>query len=277
MVLSGLLFVGVAVSVRYVGTRVPAAEGAFLRYLVGTLLLIPVFLKLPRSNVRLLASRILLVRGLLHGLGVMFWFFAMARIPLAEVTALSYLTPVLMTIGAAIFFGERLYTRRILAIFFGLVGVFVILRPGFTSISVGQIAQLLTAPLFAASLLLTKKLTSDTPITVIVTSLSVICTVALLPVALLDWVTPNRLELFLLSLTAVFATAGHFTLTKALALAPVAVIQPASFLQLLWATLFGVILFDDAIDAYVVLGGAILIASITYIAHRESVAAKKDS
>jgi len=277
MVLSGLMFVGVAVSVRYVGIRIPAPEGAFLRYLVGTLLLLPVFLKLSGSQFKLLGSKILLTRGLLHGLGVMLWFYAMARIPLAEVTALSYLTPVLMTIGAAVFFGERLYARRILAIFFGLVGVFIILRPGFTSISMGQIAQVLTAPLFAASLLLTKRLTDDTPITLIVTSLSVICTLALLPVALLNWVTPNLIEFLLLSLTAVFATAGHFTLTKALALAPVAVIQPASFLQLLWATLFGVLLFGDAIDGYVVLGGAILIGSITYIAHRESVAKKEHS
>ncbi len=272
MALSGLCFVGVTVIVRYVGTRIPAPEAAFIRYIVGALILAPVYWRMLSGNLRVVARKTLIVRGVVHGLGVCLWFFAMARIPIAEVTALSYLTPVLMTIGAALFFGEKLYTRRILAILFGLIGVFIILRPGFTSISIGQVAQLITAPLFAASILITKKLTDTDELSVIVASLSVICSITLLPLALLNWVTPNPVELLLLSLTAVFATAGHITLTKAITLAPISVVQPVTFLQLLWATLLGVWLFGEAIDQYVILGGTILVVSISYIAHRESVA-----
>jgi len=215
------------------------------------------------------------VRGVVHGLGVCLWFFAMARIPIAEVTALSYLTPVLMTIGAAVFFGEKLYARRIMAIFFGLLGVFIILRPGFTQISIGQFAQLLTAPLFAASMLLTKRLTRTEQLTVIVASLSIICAITLFPFALMNWVNPNMIELALLALTGALATIGHFTLTKALSLAPISVLQPVTFLQLLWATLFGVLLFSESIDGFVVAGGSILVLSTSYIAHRESVASSK--
>lgn len=272
MLLSGLCFVGVTVSVRYVGTRIPAPEAAFIRYVVGTLFLAPILLRIVRGQLAVHAWNTLLVRGVIHGIGVCLWFFAMARIPIAEVTALSYLTPVLMTIGAAVFFGEKLYTRRIMAIVFGLLGVFIILRPGFSQISIGQIAQLITAPLFAASLLLTKKLTSTEQLSVIVATLSIICSITLLPVALMNWVRPDVTELALLSLTGVLATIGHFTLTRALTLAPVSVLQPVSFLQLLWATLFGVLLFGESIDGFVVLGGSILVISISYIAHRESVA-----
>lgn len=277
MALSGLCFVGVSVVVRYVGTRIPAPEAAFIRYAVGTLLLAPVLLQIVRGSVIVHARKTLLIRGFIHGVGVCLWFFAMARIPIAEVTALSYLTPVLMTIGAAVFFGEKLYARRILAILFGLLGVFIILRPGFSSISIGQVAQLLAAPLFAASLLLTKKLTATDQLTVIIATLSIICTITLLPLALLNWVTPNLTDFLLLSLTAVFATGGHFMLTRALSLAPISVIQPVTFLQLLWATLFGVWLFDESIDRFVVIGGTILVVSISYIAHRESVARKQNS
>lgn len=274
MALSGLCFVGVTVVVRYIGTRIPAPEAAFIRYAVGTLILAPVLFQVIRGSIVVHAWKTLLVRGVIHGIGVCLWFFAMARIPIAEVTALSYLTPVLMTIGAAVFFGEKLYTRRILAILFGLLGVFIILRPGFSSISIGQIAQLLTAPLFAASLLLTKKLTNTDKLSVIVASLSIICTLTLLPVAMMTWVSPNLIELGLLSLTAVLATAGHFLLTRAFTLAPISVIQPVTFLQLLWATLFGVWLFGESIDRFVVIGGTILVGSISYIAHRESIARK---
>jgi len=272
MLVSGLCFVGVTVSVRYVGTRIPAPEAAFIRYVVGTLFLLPVLLRIVRKQLVVQAWNTLVVRGVIHGVGVCLWFFAMARIPIAEVTALSYLTPILMTIGAAVFFGEKLYTRRIAAIVFGLLGVFIILRPGFSEISIGQVAQLITAPLFAASLLLTKKLTSTEQLSVIVATLSIICSITLLPFALMNWVKPDGIELALLSLTGALATIGHFTLTRALALAPVSVLQPVSFLQLLWATLFGVLLFGESIDGFVVLGGSILVISISYIAHREAVA-----
>jgi len=272
MLFSGLCFVGVTVSVRYVGTRIPAPEAAFIRYAVGTLFLTPILLQIARRQLIVHAWKTLLVRGVVHGVGVCLWFFAMARIPIAEVTALSYLTPILMTIGAAVFFGEKLYTRRIMAIVFGLLGVFIILRPGFTDISIGQVAQLITAPLFAASLLLTKKLISTEQLSVIVATLSIICAITLLPVALINWVRPDTTELALLSLTGALATIGHFTLTRALALAPVSVLQPVSFLQLLWATLFGVLLFAESIDVFVFIGGGILVVSISYIAHRESIA-----
>jgi len=272
MLLSGLCFVGVTVVVRYIGTRIPAPEAAFIRYAVGSLILAPVLLNIARGKLQVHNWKLISIRGVVHGIGVCLWFFAMARVPIAEVTALSYLTPVLMTIGAAIFFGEKLYTRRILAIVFGLIGVFIILRPGFSPISIGQIAQLVTAPLFAASILVTKKLTSTEQLSVIVATLSIICTFTLLPLAVVNWVQPNLTEVLLLSLTAVFATAGHFTLTQALKLAPISVLQPITFLQLLWATLFGVLLFGETIDAYVILGGTILVASTSYIAHREAVA-----
>jgi len=272
MALSGLCFVGVTVVVRYIGTRVPAPEAAFIRYVAGVVLLAPVLIRILRGNTKVVAWKTLIVRGIVHGLGVCLWFFAMARIPIAEVTALSYLTPVLMTIGAAIFFGEKLYARRLLAIAFGLIGVFIILRPGFSSISIGQVAQLFTAPLFAASILMTKKLIDTDQLSVIVASLSVICAITLFPLALLNWVTPNLTELALLSLTGLLATLGHVTLTKAISLAPISVIQPVTFLQLLWATILGVLLFGESIDSYVVLGGTILVVSISYIAHRESIA-----
>jgi len=179
MLLSGLCFVGVTVCVRYVGTRIPAPEAAFIRYVAGTLFLLPVLLQIVRGQLLVHAWYTLLVRGVIHGAGVCLWFFAMARTPIAEVTALSYLTPILMTIGAAVFFGEKLYTRRIMAIVFGLLGVFIILRPGFSEISIGQVALLVTAPLFAASMLLTKKLTSTEQLTVIVATLSIICSITL--------------------------------------------------------------------------------------------------
>ena len=272
MLMTGLCFVGVTIMVRYIGTRIPAPEAAFLRYAFGTLFLLPVIIQLIKGVAIINSWRIMLLRGVLHGIGVILWFYAMARIPIAEVTALGYITPVFITIGAALFLKEKLHIRRILAVFFGLVGVIIILRPGLSEISSGQIAQLIAAPLFAASMLMTKKMTSNESLSVIVTGLSIVCTLTLLVPALGNWVAPNITEIILLALTAVFATLGHYTMTRAFNLAPLSVLQPVSFLQLLWATLFGVILFGESIDIFVVIGGTVLVISTSYIAYRESVA-----
>ncbi|MBX2824858.1 MAG: DMT family transporter [Gammaproteobacteria bacterium] len=277
MLLSGLCFVGVTVSVRYVGPEVPAAQAAFLRYVLGTVMLAPVFYQLYRGQQQVSSWRIMIIRGVTHGIGVILWFYAMARIPIAEVTALGYLTPVLITAGAALFFGEKLHLRRIMAIVVGLVGVMIILRPGINAISEGQIAQLLATPLFAASLLLTKRMTSTESLTVIVAGLSLVCSVTLLPPALAVWVHRTPFQVFMLTITALLATIGHFTMTKAFSLAPITTLQPISFLQLLWATLFGALLFAESLNIYVFIGGALLVGATTYIAHREAIAARNNA
>ena len=138
------------------------------------------------------------------------------------------------------------------AVIIGFIGVLVILRPGFQELSVGQLAQLATTPLFAASFILTKKLTSTDSNTVIVAVLSLVCTLTLFLPAAFSWSPVSLREYVLLFLTAGFATLGHFTLTHAFRCAPIAALQPVSYLQLIWATLLGVMLFGDLIDIYAV-------------------------
>ena len=276
MFITGLCFLSVTITVRYIGPRIPAAESAFIRYLVGTLLLLPVYYRIVTGTLRFEASTMMGLRGVAHGLGVILWFFAMARIPIAEVTALGYLTPIVITLGAGIFLHEKLHARRLIAVAVGFIGMLVIVRPGFSEISIGQIAQIATAPLFAISMILAKKLTQQSDPLAIVAGLSFVCTLTLLVPALVNWVTPTWLEVLLLSVTALFATVGHYTMTLAFRCAPLSALQPISFLQLVWASLAGVVLFAEAIDVYVVLGGAILVLSASYIAYREAQLERQD-
>ncbi|MDP1575625.1 MAG: EamA family transporter, partial [Cypionkella sp.] len=100
MVLSGLSFVGVNGIVRYLGTDLPAAQSAFLRFAFGVLLLAPVLPGLARG----MSGQVLRLfawRGVMHTIAVLFWFYAMARIPVAHATAIGYLNPVLMLIAGA--------------------------------------------------------------------------------------------------------------------------------------------------------------------------------
>ncbi len=270
MVFTGVLFVMVTGLVKYLGPTMPAPQAAFLRYALGLILLVPM---LPfREGLRLQKHQLRLSvwRGVLHSGAVTLWFFAMARIPIADVTAMNYMAPIYVTIGAALFLGERLALRRLGAIAFALLGVIIILRPGFREIGAGHIAMVLATLFFGASYLLAKRLTDEMPAGLVVVLLSVIVTIALLPMALVVWVPPSGFDLIILFLVACIATLGHYTMTLAFKATSISVTQPVTFLQLVWAVTLGVVVFGEAVDPFVVLGGVIILGSVTFISWREA-------
>ncbi|SEL01178.1 DMT family transporter [Roseovarius nanhaiticus] len=270
MVVTGILFVGVTALVKTIGPRIPAAESAFLRYALGLVLLIPAIPAMRRARITPRLWTIFTIRGAVHTVGVMLWFYAMARIPIADVTAMNYLSPIYVTIGAALFLGERLAMRRLIAVLVALLGAVIILRPGLREVGPGHLAMLVTAIGFGGSYLLAKLLTDENSPAVVVTMLSLTVTVGLAPFALLNWVTPTLLELVTLFGVAVLATAGHYTMTLAFRAAPLAVTQPMTFLQLVWAVLLGALVFGEAVDPFVVLGGLVIVGSVSFITWREA-------
>ena len=271
MLLTGLCFVGVTALVKFLGPRIPPPEAAFLRYLLGLVFLIPMLRPLLSARLSRRQQVFFGIRGVLHAMGVMAWFFAMTRISLAEVTAMNYLAPVYVTIGAALFLGEKLAARRIAAVLFALLGALIILRPGFRELNAGHLAMLGTALVFAGSYMLAKVMADEVSPAVVVAMLSLWVTAALAPFAAMVWVTPTLGELAILSGVAVFATAGHFTMTLALRAAPITVTQPATFLQLVWAILLGALVFGEAVDVWVVIGGSVILGSVSFITWREAV------
>ena len=139
MLLTGALFVAVTAVVKHVGSDIPAPEAAFLRYALGLVFLLPMIRPMLRVGMDRSAMKLFGVRGAAHAIGVMLWFYAMTQIPIAEVTAMGYITPVNVTIAAAIFLGEKLAVRRIAAIGFALLGALIILRPGIREVSGGHL------------------------------------------------------------------------------------------------------------------------------------------
>ncbi len=275
MFVTGLLFVAVTALVKYNGTRIPAAESAFLRYAMGLVFLLPMIRAMWHSRLTRRQHKLFWLRGLAHTGGVSLWFYAMARIPIADVTAMNYLTPIYVTLGAALLLGETLALRRILAVMAALVGALIILRPGFREVGAGHLAMLFAAVFFATSYLVAKLMSDETNPAVVVTMLSVTVTIGLAPLALAHWVTPSAGELAVLFAVAALATAGHYTMSMAFAAAPVTVTQPVSFLQLVWAVLLGAVVFGEGVDPWVVLGGLVIIGAIAFITMREAVLKRK--
>jgi drug/metabolite transporter (DMT)-like permease len=275
MLVTGLCFITVTALVKYMGPRVPPVEMAFLRYLLGLVFLLPAIGALRAAHLTRRQWRFFGLRGVLHAGGVMLWFYAMVRIPIADVTALNYLAPVYVSIGAALFLGEKLAFRRIAAVVAALIGAGIILRPGFREISDGHLAMVFTAIAFGGSYLTAKVMADEVKPSVVVAMLSIFVTIALAPFAIAVWVTPTLPDLMLLFCVACFATAGHYTMTLAFAAAPVTVTQPVTFTQLIWAVLLGYFVFDESVDIWVILGGLVILGAVTFITWREAVLDRK--
>jgi drug/metabolite transporter (DMT)-like permease len=275
MAVAGLIFASFMAIVRHVGTSMNPIQVAFMRYGLGLVFMLPFFLKVNLADLRSARFGLHAVRGVMHAIGVMAWFYAMSRIPIAEVTAIGFTAPVFATLGAAFFLGEKVRARRIIAVTVGLLGAVIILRPGVSEIDPGAIAMLIAAPIFAIADLISKVLTRKETGPAVVAYLSVVVTLTIMGPALYVWRTPSLEEWGLMVLTGGLATLGHLCMVQGVKVAEVSALQPIKFLQLFWAALIGFLVFAEVPGAWTWIGSAVIVASATYIAHREASARRR--
>jgi drug/metabolite transporter (DMT)-like permease len=147
----------------------------------------------------------------------------------------------------------------------------VIVRPGFRELDPGHLAMLGTSIVFAISYLVAKILSDDVPPAVIVAMLSASVTIGLVPLTIPVWVMPDGYVLLVLFCVACFATIGHFLMTMAFREAPITVTQPVTYLQLVWAVALGALFFAEPVDLWVIFGGSIILAAVSFITWREAV------
>lgn len=269
MVATTLLFAATNIVVHAQGDSVPVVQAVFIRMVCGLILVLPGLIEIARNRYPRDAWTMFGLRGIAQTAGMVLWFFAMARTPMADVTAIGYLTPIVVTVGGALLLGEGFSWRRGAAIGVALVGALVILRPGLREILPGHVAELGAALAFGLSYLGVKRLTRHASANAIVAMMTLMAAVILAPWALAVWQPVSLSQVLWLGLTAVLATGGQLTMTKALASAPVSVTQPVVFTQLIWVALAGLFLFGEPIDPLVILGGAMILGSVVYVTLRE--------
>ena len=276
MVITTLLFAIVTGIVRYIGSDIPAPVAAFIRYIISTIFFIPLIVKMfilerNKNNIQFYWAR-----GLAHGVGVILWFFAMARIPVSEVTAIGYITPIFVSIAAFIFLKEKFSISIMGALAICMIGMIIIIKPTASGIATGQLSMVIATLFFAASYILAKKLSSTESTLEILIALNFIVTLTLAPFAIVFWVTPSFQEVLFLSIVALFATAGHFTMTMALKLAPITITQPISYVQIVWASCIGFIFFGETIGLWFSTGASLIILSSLYVTYTSSSKKNRD-
>ena len=269
MIVTTIFFVGVTIFVKILGEKIPSSQTAFLRYLFGTIFLLPIIINSFRDIQIKLINKFVL-RSFFHAIGVSLWFYSMTVITIAEVTAIGYLTPIFVCIGAIILFKENIKGFRAFAITLSFIGAMIILRPGFQEIKLGQYSMLLAAFVFSFSYLMVKYLAETKSSLEIVGYLSLFTTIFLTPLALINWVELNTYQISIIILISIIATLGHLTMTMAIKATTMTIIQPFTFLQLVWSVIAGIMLFDEKLDIFVILGGIIILISTTYLSIKDA-------
>ncbi|MFP6746143.1 MAG: DMT family transporter [Alphaproteobacteria bacterium] len=269
VLLGGIFITSLTWIVRSVADDIDPLQAGFMRYAFGTLLLLPIVLKFSAHDwdLKLLGGHLL--RGVVHAVSVLLWFYAVTKITLTDLTALSFTAPVFITLGAFAFLGETFSYRRLGGIICAFIGAVVVLRPGVEVISVGAIAILIASPFQAASTLIGKFLAARASLYAMVFFLSLFVTLTSLVPTLFVWSTPSLQTCVLTFGAAVMATLAHFCWSKSFQIADLSFTQPGYYFTLIWAAAIGYFIYDERPDIWSGAGAAIIIASTAYIAARE--------
>lgn len=203
------------------------------------------------------------LRNLFHFTGQNLWFYAITVIPLAQVFALEFTSPLWVIVLSAIILGERLTLTRGVAALVGFIGILVVTRPSPDSLHIGQVMAALAAIGFAGSAVCTRRLTYTASITCILFWLTVMQAGLGLVTAGFDGdiALPAASSWPWVVVIAVCGLCAHFCLTTALSKAPATVVMPMDFTRLPVIALVGMVLYAEVVDPFVVLGAAIIFAA----------------
>lgn len=269
----GLMTIAIRLASAHLGT----AEIAFFRIAFGLLALLPLILGPGRPLPRTRHMGTYLVRTVVGLACMLCGFWAIGHLPLSQAVALSYSTPLFVTVAAVLWLGEVVRLRRWAAVLAGFVGVLVILRPWSAHFSPGLLVPLAAAVVGALVAIQIKQLSRmDPPDTVVFYTYVLWVPMSLLP-ALLQWTWPRGIDWLWLVATGVFGTIGQLLWTRALKLGEVSALQPISFVQLPLVAAMGWWLFGEKVDRWTVAGASIILAANAYIAHREAQLARRSA
>ncbi|MFO1193019.1 MAG: DMT family transporter [Rhodoferax sp.] len=268
---AGLQFVLLNTLVRALTLGMHPLQAQFLRYLFAVVVMVPFVLR--AGVAAYLPQRIggQFARGAMHTVGLVLWFIALPKIPMADTTAISFMSPIFIMLGAYLFFREAMRWDRWLAALIGFTGVLIVVAPGLSgSGGFYGLIMLASSPVFAASFLMTKALTRYERPEVIVLWQAIAVTVLSLPTAIWFWSPPHLGQWVSFLFTGVLGVTAHYCLTRGFAVTDISSTQSVKFLDLVWASALGWLVFSEVPSTSTLIGGAVICASTVWIARRES-------
>jgi len=279
----GLYMIGAAASftimtalIRVIAQEIHPFEIGFFRTITNLILMVPFVLRTGPTVFQTENHKVYALRGLIGVAFVMSYFSGAAMIPVSDSQALIFTSPLFAAALVVVFLGEKIRGRRMFALGIGFVGAMIILRPGFDAINLGAVLVLIGAMTNGASNALVKYTTrKDHPDTAVLFLMLYVTPLIALPTVFV-WVTPSWEQLGFLLAIGFFATLNQRFLSRAFAAADATAVLPYDFSRLPFAALIGWFVFSELPDFWVWVGGAIIFAASIYIAHRESLASRRE-
>lgn len=271
MCAAALAFTVVDALVKWLSTRYPTTELVFFR---GLFAFIPILTLVARSGgvsaVYTHRPAAHMLRSTFAVVAMLASFFAFSHMPLADVIAIGFSAPLFVTGLSVLLLGEKVGIRRWSAVLVGFIGVLIMVRPG-SAIGWPAWAALVAAMCIAGSAIVIRTM-SDTErsVTIVFYNTLTIMSVGalMLPFA---WVSPAPIHWSALIALGVSGGIGQLCLTESYRSAPVSVVVPFNYSAILWATLFGFAIWGDVPDIPLIAGAVLVIGSVLYLLHRESV------
>ena len=220
-----------------------------------------------------LFSRPVIVRNLGELVGTLAFVSAIAFTPLAQASAILQATPLAVTLGAALFLGEKVGWRRWSAIVIGFIGVMIVIRPGTEGFSVLSLLAVVAVIGLAVRDVATRRV----PKTIASMQLATYGFATIIPAGLLmtalapaGFVPPSPLDPAQIAGALLFGTGGYYALIAAMRLGEVSVITPFRYTRLIFALIIGWAVFSESVDRYTLIGGAVIVGSGLYTLWRQA-------
>jgi len=265
-----VLFSIMVIFIRKASESLHILEVVFFRNLLALIVMLPIIKSIGLAAIKMNNPRLFFMRGFIGAIGMIAGFTCLTLIPLAQATAISFSQPLFITIGATIFLGEIIKARRIAAIIVGIIGMLIIVQPGFNTLSFGIMLAIISALALSVNALIVKKLTlTDTPHAIIIWMVVMLIPITLIP-AIPVWEWPSLEAWLYLWGIAILGTLAHFSWTKSYAMAEITSLEPIGFIKLPIMALLGWMIFAEIPGTWTWVGGLIIFMSTIYISHREA-------
>lgn len=274
MVLAIFLFTAMDATAKGLIARYPAPQVIWVRF-AGQLVLVLLILRHHLGPVLRTRFPLLHVWRSASQFGATtFFFLSLPFVGLAEATAIADINPVLITLGAALFLGERLGPRRIAGVVVALIGALIVIRPGAGVFTWWAILPLLCAISYAISALLTRKIGAQESVWASMVYAALFGTIVAGAALPFVWKPIAPADLWQFGLIACLGTGAQLCIIRSFSITEASVVAPFAYLGIVFATFWGVVLYDDWPDRWTVIGALVIVGAGLYVWHRETRAAR---
>ena len=284
MISAMLMLPGIDAIAKWLAGSISSGQVTWSRFFFQSILMSPLLLR-TRGPWLTPALWLHAARGALIAAATLFFFTGLAYLPLADAIAIFFIEPLLVTLLSALFFGESIHWRRISAIACGFIGALIVIRPTFAEVGYAALYPVGAAFCFSFYILLTRKLVRhEDPIRLqffagifgcLVMSLALLYgSFASIEIVSAVWPAPG--QWLLLATLGLIATICHLLVVYAYRHASIGILAPFQYIEIIGATVLGLIVFDEFPDRVTWLGVAIIVGSGIYVFHREARLAKQD-